>query len=97
MQSKLYIYCGSFSLQDEHETEFENIEAFDENHIKCSETTLIAKSPLNIRRNRYGDMVPYDSNIVHLQSASGHPSSTYINASWVIVVLSSMCPFKLKF
>ena len=43
----------------------------------------MARNDINMRRNRYGDMIPYDNNIVYLQSDTGDPPSRYINASWV--------------
>ena len=63
--------------------EFENLEAFVQNHINSRETTSVATSDENMRRNRYRDMVPFDSNIVYLDWESGNPLSKYINASWV--------------
>ena len=63
--------------------EFDNLEAFVQNHINSRETTSVATSDENMRRNRYRDMVPFDSNIVYLDWESGNPLSKYINASWV--------------
>ena len=69
-------------LQEDHEAEFDKLERI-ENHIKSVETTLLAKSKLNLKRNRYKDIVPYDSNIVYLKSSVGNPPTNYINASRV--------------
>ena len=46
--------------------------------------------PYDNNNNRYGDMVPYDSNIVYLQCESGDPPSRYINASWVRFILECL-------
>ena len=63
--------------------EYEKLETFVQNHINSEETKSVARSDDNLRRNRYQDMVPFDSNIVYLKSESGYPPSKYINASWV--------------
>ena len=63
--------------------EFEKLESFVEHHINPGETRFIATSEENLRRNRYQDMVPFDSNIVYLDYETGDPPSDYINASWV--------------
>ena len=72
----------SVVLQEDHEAEFNELESI-ENHIKSLETTEVAKSRLNLKRNRYKDIVPYDSNILYLESTLGNPPSRYINASMV--------------
>ena len=41
------------------------------NHIIPHETTDIARSEENAGRNRYRDMVPFDSNIVTLAKMTG--------------------------
>ena len=69
-------------FQESHEEEFLNLESV-ENHIKSFESVLVAKSKLNLKRNRYQEMVPYDSNIVYLNPTLGNSSSIYINASRV--------------
>ena len=45
----------------------------------------VAKSKWNLKRNRYQEMVPYDSNIVYLDPSlnSRNSPSCYINASRV--------------
>ena len=86
------------ALQEEIGEEYKKLEIHVRNHIDPDETTEIAKSELNSRRNRYQDMVPYDSNLVTLSKETGtlkniqhfiiaislgNPKSKYINASWV--------------
>ena len=78
----LFIYV-QVSFQDEHEREYEKLETFVQKHINPGETTFVAKTEENVRRNRYLDMLPFDSNIVYLRSDAGFPPSRYINASWV--------------
>ena len=71
-----------YLLQEDHEEEFDKLEAIG-NHIESLETTFVAKSGMNLKRNRYKNIVPYDTNIVYLDSAVGNPPSKYINASKV--------------
>ena len=71
-----------YLLQEDHEEEFDKLEAIG-NHIESMETTFVAKSGMNLKRNRYKNIVPYDTNIVYLDSAVGNPPSKYINASKV--------------
>ena len=56
---------------------------FNEAIILNKETIDIAKTEDNMKRNRYRDVVPFDSNIVYLSRETGDPPSTYINASEV--------------
>ncbi|XP_071837285.1 receptor-type tyrosine-protein phosphatase S-like isoform X2 [Apostichopus japonicus] len=42
-----------------------------------------AEKPQNKRKNRYGNIIPYDSSRVVLQTLEGDPHSDYINASYI--------------
>ena len=59
------------ALQGELGDEFKKLEMHVKNHIDDDETMEVAKSELNCRRNRYQDMVPYDSNLVVLSKETG--------------------------
>ena len=59
------------ALQGELGDEFKKLEMHVKNHIDDDETMEVAKSELNCRRNRYQDMVPYDSNLVVLTKETG--------------------------
>ena len=63
--------------------EFRTLEEYAKARITNNEETTIALSEENLKKNRYKDMVPFNSNIVKLSKPSGTPSTTYINASWV--------------
>ena len=71
-----------YLFQEDHEAEFVKLESV-ENHIRSFESVSVAKSKLNLKRNRYKEMVPYDSNIVYLDPSLGNSPSPYINASRV--------------
>ena len=81
--------------------EFEVLEDYVDNHITngvgkqifrsfnyfayfIQESVIVAEE--NMRRNRYRDMLPFDSNIVYLSEETGNPGSTYINASMVMKI-----------
>jgi hypothetical protein len=59
------------ALQGELGDEFKKLEMHVKSHIDDDETMEVAKSELNCRRNRYQDMVPYDSNLVVLTKETG--------------------------
>ena len=59
------------ALQNEIHEEYKKLEAHVRNHIEPHETSNVAKSDLNSRRNRYQDMVPYDSNLLTLSRETG--------------------------
>ena len=68
---------------DEMQDEYNKIEDFVTRHIEPEESVSVASAAEVMSRNRYRDMIPYDSNIVYLSQETGNPASTYINASWV--------------
>ena len=68
---------------EEMQDEYKKIENFVTKHIEPEESVSVASSDEVMSRNRYRDMIPYDSNIVYLSQETGNPASTYINASWV--------------
>ena len=68
---------------EELQKEYKKIEDFVTRHIEPEESVSVASSAEVMSRNRYRDMIPYDSNIVYLSQETGNPASTYINASWV--------------
>ena len=59
------------ALQEEIGEEYRKLETHVRNHIDPDETTEVAKSQLNSHRNRYQDIVPYDSNLVLLSKETG--------------------------
>ena len=59
------------ALQDEIAEEYKKLENYVKTHIDPKETTEIAKSELNSFRNRYQDMVPFDSNVISLSKETG--------------------------
>ena len=59
------------ALQDDIREEYEKLENHARNHIDPKETTYLAKNEVNLRRNRYKDIVPFDSNIVLLTKETG--------------------------
>ena len=68
---------------EEMQEEYRKIEEFVSRHIEPEESVSVASAGEVMSRNRYRDMIPYDSNIVYLSQETGNPPSTYINASWV--------------
>ena len=68
---------------DEIQDEYRKIEDFVTKHIEPKESVSVASAAEVMSKNRYRDMIPYDSNIVYLSQETGDPASTYINASWV--------------
>ena len=68
---------------EELQKEYKKIEDFVTQKIEPEESTSVASNEELMSRNRYRDLVPYDSNIVYLSQETGNPASTYINASWV--------------
>ena len=73
----------SIAHSDELQDEYEKIEEFVTKYIEPEESVSVASAAEVMSRNRYRDLIPYDSNIVYLSQATGNPPSTYINASWV--------------
>jgi len=71
------------SLQKDVVEEFNKADEKAKAEALRRETTAIAKSPENEGRNRYIDIVPFDSNIVSLSINTGNPPSTYVNASHI--------------
>ena len=85
--------------QDDIIEEYNKFEGCVKIFIDSNQTTHSAKSELNLSRNRYHDVVPFDSNLVFLLTETGEstniiplyyfsmvlgtPKSNYINASWV--------------
>ena len=85
--------------QDDIIEEYNKFEGRVKMFIDSNQTTHSAKSELNLSRNRYHDVVPFDSNLVFLLTETGeftniiplyyfsmvlgNPKSNYINASWV--------------
>ena len=69
---------------EEMQDEYKKIEDFVTQNIEPEESVSVASSEGEMSRNRYRDLIPYDSNIVYLSQETGNPASTYINASWVI-------------
>eukprot|EP00092_Neocalanus_flemingeri_P028210 GFUD01030634.1.p1 GENE.GFUD01030634.1~~GFUD01030634.1.p1 ORF type:complete len:437 (-),score=90.14 GFUD01030634.1:394-1647(-) len=61
--------------------EYNNIGAIVQEKIYPTMTFNIANA--NKDRNRYKDMVPYDNNIVTLETKTGSPPSDYVSASWI--------------
>ena len=57
------------SLQEEVMNEFEKLEEYVKQEIEPEETAGIASE--NLTRNRYRDILPYDSNLVTLSRPSG--------------------------
>lgn len=53
--------------------EFLSIENTSLNEIYKIETSLVGKNPENRKRNRYNDIIPFDSNIVTLSEKTGEP------------------------
>ena len=74
------------TLSEDAVEEYNTLENFIVQHIDTERTTDISLSELNLKRNRYKDMVPFDSNIVFLSTPTGQPPSDYINASWVTLI-----------
>lgn len=68
---------------EELQEEYKKIENFVSQNIEPEESVSVAGAEEVMPRNRYRDLIPYDSNIVYLSQATGNPASTYINASWV--------------
>jgi len=54
--------------------EFLSIENSSLNEIYKKETSLVGKNPENRKRNRYNDIIPFDSNIVTLSEKTGEQS-----------------------
>ena len=73
----------SLAHSEELQEEYEKIEDFVTKYIEPKESVSVASIEELMPRNRYRDLIPYDSNIVYLSQATGNPPSTYINASWV--------------
>ena len=67
--------------QDKVMEEFEILEEHVKKEVEAKESFDIACN--NLGRNRYRDILPYDSNLVTLSRHTGFPKSTYFNASWV--------------
>ena len=72
-----------YTSYEEMQDDFRKIEDFFTKHIEPNESVSVANADEVMSRNRYRDMIPYDSNIVYLSQETGDPASTYINASWV--------------
>ena len=66
------------ALQDEIHEEYKKLEAYAWNHIESYETSIVAKSDLNNRRNRHQDIVPYDSNLLTLSRKTGSIMNIHI-------------------
>ena len=66
------------ALQDEIHEEYKKLEAYARNHIESYETSIVAKSDSNNRRNRHQDIVPYDSNLLTLSRKTGSIMSIHI-------------------
>ena len=73
------------TLSEDAVEEYKTLENFIVQHVDTERTTDISLSELNLKRNRYKDMVPFDTNIVFLSTPTGQPPSDYINASWVTI------------
>eukprot|EP00092_Neocalanus_flemingeri_P013363 GFUD01014407.1.p1 GENE.GFUD01014407.1~~GFUD01014407.1.p1 ORF type:complete len:362 (+),score=127.59 GFUD01014407.1:1586-2671(+) len=68
-------------LQGEVMDEFQKLEEYVKQQIEPEESYEVGSE--NLARNRYSDILPYDSNLVRLSEPTGSPKSNYINASWV--------------
>ena len=65
------------ALQGEIGEEYKKLESHVQNHIGADETTEVSSSELNIGRNRYKSILPYDSNLVVLSKETGKFSYLY--------------------
>ena len=69
-------------LSGEIVKEFEMVQEFSAG-LNMQKTRDVGQSEINMNRNRFIDIIPFDDNYVSLSSEQGMPPSSYVNASYL--------------
>ena len=69
-------------LSGEIVKEFEMVQEFSAG-LNMQKTRDVGQSEINMNRNRFIDIIPFDDNYVSLSAEQGMPPSSYVNASYL--------------